>query len=135
MEMLLFLVISLMLPLFMVIHGTQIKKGWAQKVENNKWNGYRTKMSRKNQETWVFAHNYWGKLLVPFGFILLLLTIGAAIFVGRGTFAFVNPEPWLVGAITGTVAAVVQLIVFIILIIPTEKALRKEFDKKGERRR
>ena len=135
MEMLLFLVIGLILPLFMLIHGVQLKKGWAQKVKLNRWNGYRTKMSKKNQETWVFAHNYWGKLLVPFGFILLLLTIGAAILIGRGAFAFVDTEPWLVGTITGTIAGAVQLIVFLILIIPTEKALRKAFDENGERRR
>jgi heme/copper-type cytochrome/quinol oxidase subunit 4 len=119
----------------MVIHGIQIKKGWAQKVKVNKWNGYRSKLSKKNQETWEFAHEYWGKLLVPFGFILLFLTIGAAILVVRGTFAFIDTDPWVVGLVTGAVGMVVQLIVFMILMIPTDNALRKEFDENGERRR
>ena len=134
MEMLLFLIMSLGLPLFMVIHGFQIKKGWAQRVKVNKWNGYRTKMSKKNQETWIFAHNYWGNLLIPFGFILIPLSIGTAILVEHSTFAPMDTEPWFGGLVTGTISLVVQLIIFCILIIPTEMALKKEFDENGERR-
>ena len=130
---LLFLGISFILPLLMILWGSQIKNGWAEKKKVNSHNGYRTKMSMKNQETWLFAHKYWGSLLLQFGFLLLIFTGGIALFVGRGTFILGELEPWLDGVIMGTITAVIQLLVFVALIIPTEKALRKEFDKNGVR--
>ena len=91
-------------------------------------------MSKKNQDTWAFAHSYFGKLLVPVGSILLLLTIGAAFIAARGTFVFVDADPLLDSVIAGVIAFGVQLIIFFVLVFLTERALRKEFHSNGERR-
>jgi len=108
----------------MVVAGICFRNGLPRKV--NWWAGYRTPMACKNQETWVFAHKYLSKIWIPLGLIFLIISIGATIFAERGTFA---PEtlPWIAGA---------QLLVFfLVTFIPTEIALRKAFDKNGERRR
>ena len=116
--------ISLIIPLVMVIIGICIRNGLPRKV--NWWAGYRTPMACKNQETWVFAHKFWSRILIPIGLILIILSIGAAIFIENGTFT-IEFLTWIF---------VGQLIAFILIsIIPTEMALRKEFDKNGNRRR
>ncbi|MCL2402038.1 MAG: SdpI family protein [Oscillospiraceae bacterium] len=124
MELWRFLSLNLIIPLVMVVAGICFRNGLPRKV--NWWAGYRTPMACKNQETWVFAHKYLSKIWIPLGLIFLIISIGATIFAERGTFA---PEtlPWIAGA---------QLLVFfLVTFIPTEIALRKAFDKNGERRR
>ena len=37
--------------------------------------GYRTSMSMKNQDTWVFAHHYCGKIWYICGLILLVVSL------------------------------------------------------------
>jgi len=119
-----FLSINLIVPLVMVIAGICFRNGLPRKV--NWWAGYRTPMACKNQETWVFAHKLLSKIWVPIGLIFMLLSIGAAILAERGTFAF-EILPWI---------AVAQFLAFfLVTFIPTEIALRKAFDKNGQRRR
>jgi len=117
-----FLITSLIIPLIMVVCGFFMKKGRPKKV--NWWIGYRTPMACKNQETWVFAHKYVGKLWVPLGFILIILSIGVTVLVEHGIFA---SEALLI-------LVMAQLIAVLLSIILTEVALKKEFDKNGERR-
>ena len=115
------MVISI-LSLFMIVCGLYFKKGGPKKIRF--WIGYRTKMSMKNKETWVFAHKYCGKLWVPFYSILFILSTGATILV-ESSAASVE--------ILGTLGAAF-LIAIVISIILTEIALKNEFDKNGERR-
>lgn len=88
--------------------------------------GYRTTMSRKNQDTWQFAHHYFGKLYFWLGLILLPLSIVPLLRVS--------------GADDGTAAGVVimtqflQMVPLIAPIIPTEIALRNVFDHDGRRK-
>ena len=108
----------------MVVAGICFRNGLPKKV--NWWAGYRTPMACKIQETWVFAHKLLAKIWIPLGLIFMLLSIGASILTERGTLA---PEilPWIAAA---------QFVAFILVtFIPTEIALRKAFDKNGERRR
>ena len=107
------------IPLLMVVSGLFMRKGLPRKV--NWWIGYRTSMSRKNQETWVFAHEYCGKLWVFLGLILIVLSTGVSIFIERGIF-------------TSEILMWAQLIAMFLPIILTEIALKKEFDENGERR-
>jgi nitrate reductase gamma subunit len=118
------MVASLIVPLVMVVAGLSMRKGWPNKV--NWWAGYRTQRAKKNQETWVFAHIHVGKLFAIFGFVLILLSVGAAILVERGTSTF--------GTLLG-VALGAQGVAVAISIISTETALRKAFDKDGNRRK
>lgn len=88
--------------------------------------GYRTRMSMKNQDTWKFAHRYFGKLWYMWGRILLFLTVLVML--------------WMIGKsedTIGTVGAIlchIQMIPLIGCIVPTERALKRHFDANGNRR-
>lgn len=80
----------------------------------------------KNQDTWVFAHHYFGNIwfkmgiiLLPVSMIVMFLTIGKS----KDTISTV-----------GQVLCVIEILSVIVSIIPTEIALRKTFDKAGNRR-
>lgn len=75
------LIMELLMPLTMIGFGRYFA-GQAPKEINSAF-GYRTKMSMKNQETWEFAHKYFGKLwyicrlvLVPISIVVMLFLIG-----------------------------------------------------------
>ena len=115
--------VSLIIPLVMVIAGICFRNGLPRKV--NWWTGYRTSMACKNQDTWVFAHKYLAKLLIPLGLIFIFLVAIFALLAAFGIFTL-ELLLWLAGA---------QAIAFFLLsFIPTEMALRKEFDRNGKRR-
>ena len=118
------LVMVLLLPASMLGLGR-----WFMKQAPGKINyvfGYRTRRSMKNPETWAFAHHYFGRIWYISGLVSLPLSIAAMLLVlGRGTDA--------VSAV-GSVLCCVQLIPVVCAIIPTERALRREFDDDGNRR-
>ena len=88
--------------------------------------GYRTRMSTKNRDTWEFAHQYCGRLWFIFGLILLPLSIVPMSFViGQSEDAVGN---------LGGVICIVQCVFLVGSIFPTERALRKNFDRNGMRR-
>ena len=119
------IILILMLPLMMLVFGLFARMGLPKKV--NWFAGYRTSLACKNQDTWAFAHRYWGRLMIVLSFFLIALAIGGIILITRDTLTL---EPALFAGVTG-IATVVAVI---LSIIPTEIALRKEFDKNGERR-
>ena len=88
--------------------------------------GYRTTRSMKNKDTWSFAHKYFGRLWFLCGVIILPLSIIPMFFaLGKATD--------VVGSIGGIIV-MVQLIPLVATIIPTEVALKKNFDEYGKRR-
>lgn len=89
--------------------------------------GYRTSMSMKNKDTWEFANTLWGKLAVKLGLAMLvisLIVMLAVLFAGEAAVS-----------LAGTVLMVLQLIPIIATIPIVEKALNREFDKYGNRRK
>ncbi len=87
--------------------------------------GYRTSMSMKNQDTWDFAHKFAGALWVKWGTWLVVITIVVMLFLlGR--------DEEIIG-IVGAVLCMVQLIPLVCVIVPTERALNRIFDAKGNR--
>ena len=88
--------------------------------------GYRTPMSTKNKETWEFAHKYFGKLWYKFGIILLPASIIAMLFVLGKSVHIIS--------IVGEIVCGVQVVMMVLVIHPTERALKKNFDKDGNRR-
>ena len=88
--------------------------------------GYRTSMSRKNQDTWDFAHACCGKLWWHIGWVLLPLSAAAML-------PFLGKSVDVVG-IAGTVITLLQCVVLIAAIFPVERALKREFDTQGRRR-
>lgn len=87
--------------------------------------GYRTEMSMKNKDTWKFAHKYCGTLWKRCGLTLLLLSVGMMLWV-------VQKDIDTVGKMGGIIC-VIQMVVLIGTIFPTEIALKKNFDKDGNR--
>ena len=83
-------------------------------------------MSMKNQDTWQFAHRYCGKLWVRLGWILVPLSVIPMLFViGKDIETIAN---------VGLVVALLQLLPLVGSIFPTEIALKKAFDKNGQKK-
>ena len=114
-----------LLPLIILVFGLFARIGLPRRV--NFFAGYRTPMACKNQETWAFAHKYVGRLWIILGLVMIIVVIAMLLLIERGTFAL---EPVTVLLIS----AVGTLLCVLLAIIPTEMALRKSFDKNGERR-
>lgn len=88
--------------------------------------GYRTKRSMRNMDTWRFAHNYVGKLWVNAGLVMLVPTVLAHIPL---IYASESTIGWAALGIE-----MMQVIVLFWTIYMTERALKKAFDEKGNRR-
>ena len=118
------LAMGLLFPAIMLLFGAIFMKSAPKRI--NYLFGYRTDMSMKNRDTWVFAHKYIGKLWFRWGFLLIPTTVIPMLFVIGKTENTV-----------GTVGLIVGFINTIVLIVPiffTEKALNKAFDKDGNRK-
>lgn len=118
------LIMDLLVPVTMIGFGRYFKTKAPKEI--NSVFGYRTSMSMKNRDTWEFAHKYCGKIWYICGWILLIVTIVAMIpFLGQGAD---------VVGIVGAVILGIQMIPLVGSILPTELALRKHFDKNGNRK-
>ena len=83
--------------------------------------GYRTAMSMKNQETWDFAHNYCGRLWVKVGAVMTIISALVCVpycFMSSGN-----------ATVIMCIAEVIQVVVFCWTIVPTERALKDNFDQ------
>ena len=108
---------SMMTPLLMIVMGYWFVKHPPRTI--NDTYGYRTAMSRKNQQTWDFAHFCCGKVWWKTGWCMGILTLPVMLVVRGGG--------------EDTVGGILGLWVFLqgmamILTIPVvERALRKKF--------
>lgn len=118
------LICDCLIPATMIICGRVMWKHCPKEI--NGAIGYRTKRSMKNEETWKFAHDYAGKLWWTIGWIILIPTILVHI-------PFWNTSENAIG-ILSVIVIVVQSLFLIGSIIPTEKALKKNFNDDGTRR-
>ena len=115
---------NLLIPIVMLTCGFLMYKKPPKEI--NGIIGYRTTMSRKNKDTWAFAHDYCGKLWIKLGFLLLILTIIIQI-------PFVHSSENAIGCMTLVVEGI-QLVVILVSIVFVERALKKNFDENGVRR-
>ena len=118
------LVMDLLLPFTMIGFGRYFMKKAPKEI--NSIFGYRTSMSMKNKDTWEFAHKYCGKVWYVCGMVMLPITVIFMLLV-------IGKNEDCVGSIGGIICGV-QLIPLIGSILPTEIALKKNFDKNGTRR-
>lgn len=115
---------DLLIPFTMIGFGKYFLKNAPKEI--NAAFGYRTSMSMKNRDTWVFAHNYCGKIWFFGGLILLpVSTIVMIPVIGKTADMIGN---------VGAILCGVQMIYLIGSILPTEIALKRTFDKNGDRR-
>lgn len=120
------LVMNLLTPLVMIIYGRVFEKK-PPKIARSKFAfGYRTVMSMRNEETWEYAHRFFGKLWFRFGITVGLISIIVLFF-------FIGKDKDTVG-FAGMIICYVQLVAMLLPVIPTELALRRRFDKYGNRR-
>ena len=119
------LAMNLIIPLSMIFLGKYFSKRAPGQI--NMLFGYRTTRSTKNQDTWQFAHHVFGKLWYKSGWILLGLTLLCM-------FAMIGMDTDTVGKLGGLLC-LAQLPVMLYAIFPTERALKKTFDKDGNRKK
>ncbi|MBO3365355.1 SdpI family protein [Clostridium perfringens] len=118
------MVMELLIPLIMIILGKQFSKKAPKEI--NYLFGYRTSMFMKNKDTWEFAHKYCGRLWLKIGYIMFVVSFIIMLFVlGKGEQS--------IGTLGGALC-MIQRVVLVASIFPTERALRKNFDKYGNRR-
>ncbi len=117
------MITNLLIPLTMVGFGKYFIKNAPKEI--NMIFGYRTTMSMKNKDTWAFAHKYCGKLWLKLGYILLVASAMAM-------FVVIGKDENVIGSFGGIVCGV-QMVFLIRTIFTTEKALRKTFDKDGNK--
>lgn len=118
------LIMNIFLPLTMIGFGRYFTKKAPKEI--NLVFGYRTTMSTKNKDTWEFAHKHFGKIWFITGLILLPVSIIPMLLV-------LGKTDDIIGTV-GSVICFAQLIPLIGSIIPTEIALKKTFDKEGNRK-
>lgn len=115
---------NLLIPVILIIAGRMMWKHCPKEI--NGILGYRTKRSMKNMDTWKFAHDYCGRLWWKAGWIMLLLSILAQI-------PFFHSSDERIGAASSAIC-IVQCIILIASIFPTERALKRTFAEDGTRR-
>ena len=111
----------LLIPIAMLAIGIRYSCHAPKKIQA--LHGYRSQWSMKNQATWEFAHHYCGRLWKWFGAASLpLSTLAMLPLLGRKADA-VGIWSWVpIGA---------QLLLMVVSIVLTERALRRNFDEYG----
>ena len=121
------LIMNLLIPLTMIIFGYIYDKRPPKKPKSKfAYSGYRTLMSMKNEETWEYAQRFFGKLWFRSGIVLGVISIIPLLF-------FMGKDKDTVG-FAGMIICYVQLVVMLLPVIPTELALRRRFDRYGNRK-
>ena len=114
----------LMMPLLMIGFGLLFMKKPPKRI--NSLFGYRTKRSMMNQDTWDFAHQYCGKIWLVCGLVIIPLSLLPILLViGK------NEQ---VISMTGSIILGIQVILLLASLIPTEMALKNNFDEFGRPR-
>lgn len=119
------MIIDLLIPSIMIGLGKYFIKNAPKKI--NWFYGYRTAMSMKNKDTWEFAHHYCGKLWLKMGSIMLLLSLTEMLFI-------MGKDENYIGTFGGILCGI-QLAFLFGSIFPVERALRKNFDEHGNRKK
>lgn len=88
--------------------------------------GYRTRRSKKNLDTWIFANENCGKRWWKIGWIMLIPTILVQI-------PFYGKSDDVIGNIS-LLLCVIECAVLLGSIFPTEKALKETFHEDGTRK-
>lgn len=91
----------------------------------NNASGYRTKRSMQNQDTWDFAQKYCSKISLYMFFPSLILALAIMPTVSSKPIDMIG---WIGLGIT-----MIQMMSFIVIMVSTEKALKKSFDESGNK--
>lgn len=119
------LAMNLIVPLIMIVCGVLMYKRPPKNI--NGFIGYRTAMSRKNEDTWAYAHDYCGRLWIKAGIPLMVFSVGIQLpfYINGNNDAFESLT---------IVLETIQVAIIMISVIPVERALKRTFDENGKRR-
>lgn len=119
-----YFVILMLMPLMMIAIGGSWRKRPPKSI--NWIYGYRTTRSMKSQEAWEFAHKYVGELWFKLGIITIIISL-IFLFILSFTNDATAEKMFVAWSL-------IQAILLIIPIIPTEIALKKNFDNYGKQK-
>ncbi len=115
---------NLLVPIILIVCGFLLYKHPPK--QRNGIIGYRTKMSRKSSETWLFAQRYCGRLWLKIGLLITIPTILVQL-------PFMHSSVDTIGTAT-FIIEMVQVAIVLFTILPVELALRRVFDENGIRK-
>jgi len=114
------LCMDFLIPLAMIGFGLVFLR-WPPHEINGVY-GYRTARSMASQEAWDFAHKYMGKLWLIVGLCVLPPTVAVMLpCLGKDTDTV---------GFWGGIWCLVECVIMILPIIPTERALKRRFPDK-----
>lgn len=116
------LVMCLLIPVSMILLGCRFYKKAPRNI--NPVFGYRSERSMKNAETWQYAHRLCGRLWMISGC--------AALAPAAALLFFIGDDAGRVG-IAGGAVCFAQLVCMICPVFFVESALKKRFDRDGNR--
>ena len=118
------LCISLLMPVLMIILGARFRRRPPKSI--NAFFGYRTRRSMINRDTWAYAHRFFGRIWLILGLILLPLSVVYMCLCRRTDADTISRS--------ATILCLIQLVILIVPIFFTEKAIRQHFDDDGNRK-
>jgi uncharacterized membrane protein len=116
----------LIMPVMMVVIGYWFSKNPPKQI--NHFSGYRTAMSKKNMDTWRFAHLFFGRLWLKYGMVLLIATL-------LSLWPLVKVTDLPSGYMAHLLLAGVQGVFVFVPIFLTERELRRQLDENGKAKR
>lgn len=116
-------IMCLLGPITMIILGLRYMKKAPESI-NDKF-GYRTSRSMKSQASWTFAHQYFGRLWLIIGSIVIPLSVIPMILV-------YGKEASEIGTVGGIIVMAQTIPLAIVPFALTERALKRNFDEFGE---
>lgn len=118
------LVCNLLIPAVAIWYGRRFQANPPR--EPNAWFGYRTARSMRNRDTWNFAQRKMGEVWGRWGFVMLPLAVLAQ--------ALTLLAPTVESmCLWGLPITAVEAALLLLSMIPVERALKKTFDKNGNR--
>ena len=118
------LICDLLVPVTMLIAGRMMWKHCPKSI--NGIIGYRTTRSMKNMDTWKFANEHCGRLWYKMGLFMLAFSVLVSVLLLR-----TNDNTY---SMISIIFVLLQCIILIVSIIPTELALKKMFYEDGTRK-
>lgn len=119
------LFIVIVLPFIMFMCSFYFIAGGPKNINNIF--GYRTGRSMINKDTWIFAHEYCGKLWFKVSIIFILASIVIML-------CLIKTDQRVFVAV-GFVIFIAEFVTLFFTISKTEKALADNFDIKGNRKK
>ncbi|TCU64850.1 SdpI/YhfL family protein [Tissierella praeacuta] len=114
-------IVTLLIPAALLLTGYLCPK--FKKINNAC--GYRTVRSMKNQDTWNFAQKYCSKISLQLFFPTIIVAVAIMPFI-------INKSTDMIGWV-GLVITLFQMVIFVVVMVCTEKALKKNFDDNGDK--